>query len=85
MAGDLPGDPRTGNAAWAHLPLRLLIVAYARPEKISQVLSDHPAVAQLFANGWARLACIDPGTLDTLLLDQTLVGAMESVGRREQH
>lgn len=55
-------DPRYNEGTGMHEPLRLLIVAWASPAAVSSVIADHANLQDLFANGWASLAAIDPPT-----------------------
>lgn len=43
-----------------HQPLRLLTIIYAPRSVISKIIYCHPALQNLFGNGWVKLACIEP-------------------------
>ena len=56
-------DLRTGlpwQMVEIHEPARLAIVVEAPTERVSRVLRDNPAIAQLVRNRWIRIACLDP-------------------------
>jgi uncharacterized protein YbcC (UPF0753/DUF2309 family) len=56
-------DLRTGlpwQMVEIHEPMRLLVIAEARPEVLSRVLRDNPALDRLASGGWIQLAAWDP-------------------------
>lgn len=65
-AGDLqaglPLQSLHNGEKWMHEPLRLSVFIRAREEAINKVLGKHPAVEQLFANGWLHLFAIQPAS-----------------------
>lgn len=55
-----------------HEPLRLMIVTYANPSDISDVIAKHQNLQNLFGNEWANLCAIDPQTGMASRLDRHL-------------
>lgn len=65
-------DPSHNEGLGMHEPLRLLVVAWASPSAISSVIAKHANLQDLFANGWAGLASIDPTTGEVFRLTAAL-------------
>ncbi|MBO0698897.1 MAG: DUF2309 family protein, partial [Zavarzinella sp.] len=56
-------DLRTGlpwQMVEIHEPVRLLIVLESRPEVVLRIFAKNPALGQLAANEWVRVALLDP-------------------------
>ncbi|MBI2788551.1 MAG: DUF2309 domain-containing protein [Elusimicrobia bacterium] len=77
-------DLRTGlpwQMVEVHEPVRLLVVVENTPERVLEAARRSPAVVELVANRWIRLATIDPddGTIRVLRADAfvPLQGAVE--------
>ncbi len=43
-----------------HQPLRLSTIVHAPVDRVTDILADHPEVAELLDNGWLSLTVIDP-------------------------
>jgi len=53
-----------------HQTLRLMTVVYAPMEMIDLIIEAQPVLQKLFGNGWVKLACIEPDTRKTYLLNR---------------
>jgi uncharacterized protein YbcC (UPF0753/DUF2309 family) len=60
----LPWQTIHDGARLVHEPLRLSVMIEAPREAILDVLRKHPAVAQLFDNGWLHLFTLKDGRVD---------------------
>ena len=52
-----PGHPTSERR---HEPLRELIVVWATPRRVGEIVGSHDLLARLVANGWVAVAAIDP-------------------------
>jgi uncharacterized protein len=55
-----------------HETLRLMTVVHAPRTLISKVIAEQPILQKLFGNGWGTLACIDPETQKSYVLERDL-------------
>lgn len=55
-----------------HQPLRLMTIVYAPREIINSVLQTQQTLKKLFGNGWVKLACIDPITNKSYIMNRNL-------------
>ncbi|MGI9117827.1 MAG: putative inorganic carbon transporter subunit DabA, partial [Gaiellales bacterium] len=55
-------DPEVDPTSAMHEPLRLLVVLWASPDAIRDVLERHPQVRRLVDNEWIALVALDPET-----------------------
>jgi uncharacterized protein YbcC (UPF0753/DUF2309 family) len=55
-----------------HQPQRLLTIVYAPRERLHKVIKQQTLLQKLFINGWVSLACIDPLTGETSMLQRNL-------------
>ncbi len=53
-----------------HQTLRLMTVVYAPMDMLDSFINAQPVLQKLFGNGWVKLACIEPNTRKTYLLDR---------------
>lgn len=56
-------DLRTGlpwQMVEIHEPVRIVFILETTPEIIARIMERNPAIAQVFRNGWALLALLDP-------------------------
>lgn len=53
-----------------HQPLRLMTVIHAPIELINSVVQTQPILQKLFGNGWVKLACIEPQTHKSYLMNR---------------
>jgi uncharacterized protein YbcC (UPF0753/DUF2309 family) len=47
-----------------------MTVVYAPSEMLDLVIRAQPVLQKLFGNGWVKLACIEPDTRKTYLLNR---------------
>ena len=65
VANGIDGDLRTGlpiQMIEIHDPLRLMMIVYAKKEKIDAVLAANPKTADWYQKEWTLLSSIDPET-----------------------
>ena len=53
-----------------HQTLRLMTVVYAPMDMLDSIIKAQPVLQKLFRNGWVKLACIEPDTQKTYLLNR---------------
>ncbi len=53
-----------------HQTLRLMTVVYAPMDMLDSIIKAQPVLQKLFGNGWVKLACIEPNTRKTYLLNR---------------
>ncbi len=53
-----------------HQTLRLMTVVYTPMDMLDLVIRAQPVLQKLFGNGWVKLACIEPNTRKTYLLNR---------------
>lgn len=58
-----------------HEPQRLMTVVYAPREKLDLVIAAQPVLQNLFGNGWVNLACVEPQSHETFMLQPDLTWA----------
>jgi hypothetical protein len=76
-------DLRTGlpwQMVEIHEPARLAIVIESTPERVRSALRVNPALAQLVANRWIFLSCLDPAS--SALFDMPGDGAARHTPRQ---
>ena len=56
-----------------HQPLRLMTVVFAPRQMISDIIAKQAILQKLFGNGWASIACVDPGDKKSYYLSRHLV------------
>ena len=55
-----------------HEPQRLMTVVYAPRPMLDAIIHAQPVLQKLFGNGWVQLACIEPDSRKTYMLNRDL-------------
>ena len=55
-----------------HEPQRLMTVVYAPRQMLDAIVQAQPVLQKLFGNGWVQLACIEPDSRQTYMLNRDL-------------